>query len=210
MAVFSRSRYALSHLNPPPKCALRKGLSSDRKPSGYAKTCMKIVPCVDPIPLAISSTPGPALAIGHPNTSKPVAVPIVVVFYYLLGVQIHALANVPGSFHHICATIGIPIAFNSHLGLLHRTWTAATYFIWFFWFACTPVSTFADQCLLQKITATATAPSDAQKSNMARAHNAGAAALVMHRGQENCKSSLSVGLLFSVRAQLVSTDPFQD
>lgn len=59
--------------------------------------------------------------------------------------------------------------------------------------------------LFEKITATATATAslDAQKSNMARTHNAGAAALVMHRGQENCKSSLSVGLLFSVRSQLV-------
>lgn len=44
---------------------------------------------------------------------------------------------------------------------------------------------------------------------MARTHNAGAAALIMHRGPENCKSSLSVGLLFSVRSQLVSTDPLQ-
>ncbi len=70
----------------------------------------------------------------------------------------------------------------------------------------------ADEYLLQKITATATAtaPSDAQKSNMARTHNAGAAALVMHRGQENCKSSLSIGLLFSVRSQLVSVDPSHD
>ena len=78
---------------------------------------------------------------------------------------------------------------------------------------CTPIPNFADRCLpAQKITATATAtaPSEAQKSNMARTHNAGAAALVMHRGQENCKSSLSVGLLFSVRSQLVSVDPSQD
>ena len=45
---------------------------------------------------------------------------------------------------------------------------------------------------------------------MARTHNAGAAALVMHRGQENCRSSLSVGLLFAVRSQLVSPDPFKD
>ena len=45
---------------------------------------------------------------------------------------------------------------------------------------------------------------------MAKTHNAGAAALVMHRGQENCKSSLSVGLLFSVRSQLVSPHPFFD
>ncbi|KAF6232100.1 hypothetical protein HO173_009694 [Letharia columbiana] len=59
--------------------------------------------------------------------------------------------------------------------------------------------------LFEKIAATATAktPSDAEKSSMVSTHNAGAAALVMHRGQENCKSSLSVGLLFSVRSQLV-------
>ena len=65
---------------------------------------------------------------------------------------------------------------------------------------------FADS-LLQKIAATASAPTEAQKSNMVKTHNAGAAALVMHRGQENCKSPLSVGLLFSVRSQLVSIPP---
>ena len=63
--------------------------------------------------------------------------------------------------------------------------------------------------VLQKIAATATAPTDAQKSNLARTHNAGAAALVMHRGKENCKSPLSIGLLFSVRSQLVCTDVLQ-
>ena len=102
------------------------------------------------------------------------------------------------------------VAFNPHLGLSHCIWTAAICLMRFQQFNCSPVPAFANHCLLQKITATATAPSDAQKSNMARAHNAGAAALVMHRGQENCKSSLSVGLLFSVRSQLVSTDPSQD
>ena len=45
---------------------------------------------------------------------------------------------------------------------------------------------------------------------MAKTHNAGAAALVMHRGMENCKSPLSIGLLFSVRSQLVSTHILQD
>ena len=39
---------------------------------------------------------------------------------------------------------------------------------------------------------------------MARMHNAGAAALVMHRGPENAKTPLGIGLLFSVRSQLVS------
>ena len=39
---------------------------------------------------------------------------------------------------------------------------------------------------------------------MARMHNAGAAALVMHRGPENVKTPLGIGLLFSVRSQLVS------
>ena len=39
---------------------------------------------------------------------------------------------------------------------------------------------------------------------MARMHNAGAAALVMHRGPENIKTPLGIGLLFSVRSQLVS------
>ena len=73
------------------------------------------------------------------------------------------------------------------------------------WSCCTSISTFADHCLLQKITGMATTPTE--RSNMAKTHNAGAAALVMHRGLENCKSSLSVGLLFSVRSQLVSTDP---
>lgn len=53
----------------------------------------------------------------------------------------------------------------------------------------------------QKITASA----DASKVNMAKTHNAGASALVMHRGQENVKSPLAVGLLFSVRSQLVCT-----
>jgi len=43
---------------------------------------------------------------------------------------------------------------------------------------------------------------------MARAHNAGAAALVMHRGHDNVKTNLGVGLLFSVRSQLVRT-PFE-
>ena len=39
---------------------------------------------------------------------------------------------------------------------------------------------------------------------MARMHNAGAAALIMHRGAENAKTPLGIGLLFSVRSQLVS------
>ena len=38
---------------------------------------------------------------------------------------------------------------------------------------------------------------------MTSTHNAGAAALVRHRGRENCKSPLSIGLLFAVRTQLV-------
>ena len=38
---------------------------------------------------------------------------------------------------------------------------------------------------------------------MARAHNSGAAALVMHRGADNIKSTVAVGLLFAVRSQLV-------
>ena len=42
------------------------------------------------------------------------------------------------------------------------------------------------------------------RTHMARMHNAGAAALVMHRGPENVKTPLGIGLLFSVRSQLVS------
>ena len=42
---------------------------------------------------------------------------------------------------------------------------------------------------------------------MARMHNAGAAALVMHRGPENAKTPLGIGLLFSVRSQLVNIIP---
>ena len=38
---------------------------------------------------------------------------------------------------------------------------------------------------------------------MASTHNAGAAALVKHRGAANCKSPLAIGLLFAVRTQLV-------
>lgn len=38
---------------------------------------------------------------------------------------------------------------------------------------------------------------------MAKTHNAGAAALIMHRGQANVTSSVAVGLLFAVRSQLV-------
>ena len=41
--------------------------------------------------------------------------------------------------------------------------------------------------------------------NMARMHYRGAAALVMHRGEENIKTNLGIGLLFSVRSQLVGT-----
>lgn len=41
------------------------------------------------------------------------------------------------------------------------------------------------------------------KSNMLSTHNAGAQALVRHRGKENCKSPLSIGILFAVRTQLV-------
>ena len=48
-----------------------------------------------------------------------------------------------------------------------------------------------------------TAQADSEKASMGRTHNAGAAALVMHRGQENVKTALSIGLLFSVRSQLV-------
>ncbi len=49
------------------------------------------------------------------------------------------------------------------------------------------------------------AKSEAYKThtNMTSTHNAGAAALVKHRGRENCKSPLAVGLLFAVRTQLV-------
>ena len=52
----------------------------------------------------------------------------------------------------------------------------------------------------QKIMASA----GASRTHMARMHNAGAAALVMHRGAENVKTPLGIGLLFSVRSQLVS------
>ena len=38
---------------------------------------------------------------------------------------------------------------------------------------------------------------------MTNMHNAGAAALVMHRGADNVKTDVGVGLLFSVRSQLV-------
>ena len=41
------------------------------------------------------------------------------------------------------------------------------------------------------------------QSKMTSTHNAGAAALVKHRGKDNCKSPLAVGLLFAVRTQLV-------
>ena len=47
------------------------------------------------------------------------------------------------------------------------------------------------------------ASAGASRTHMARMHNAGAAALVMHRGPENVKTPLGVGLLFSVRSQLV-------
>ncbi|MCJ1280405.1 hypothetical protein MMC21_008233 [Puttea exsequens] len=53
--------------------------------------------------------------------------------------------------------------------------------------------------LFEKITAR----DDTSKSNMAKAHNSGAAALVMHRGHDNVKTNVAVGLLFSVRSQLV-------
>ena len=43
----------------------------------------------------------------------------------------------------------------------------------------------------------------ASKSDMTKMHNAGASALVMHRGPDNVKTDLGVGLLFSVRSQLV-------
>ena len=39
--------------------------------------------------------------------------------------------------------------------------------------------------------------------SMTSTHNAGAAALVKHRGPANCASSLAIGLLFAVRTQLV-------
>ena len=51
----------------------------------------------------------------------------------------------------------------------------------------------------QKIMASA----GVSRTHMARMHNAGAAALVMHRGHDNVKTSLGIGLLFSVRSQLV-------
>ena len=38
---------------------------------------------------------------------------------------------------------------------------------------------------------------------MTSTHNAGAAALVKHRGPQNCKTPLAIGLLFAVRTQLV-------
>ena len=47
------------------------------------------------------------------------------------------------------------------------------------------------------------ANADASRSDMTRMHNAGAAALVMHRGPDNIKNNLAVGLLFAVRSQLV-------
>ena len=47
----------------------------------------------------------------------------------------------------------------------------------------------------------------ASRTHMARMHNAGAAALVMHRGPENAKTPLGIGLLFSVRSQLVNIIP---
>ncbi|KAL2052527.1 hypothetical protein ABVK25_007087 [Lepraria finkii] len=53
--------------------------------------------------------------------------------------------------------------------------------------------------LFEKIMASA----DASKSDMTKMHNAGAAALVMHRGLDNVKTDLAIGLLFSVRSQLV-------
>ncbi|KAK4692838.1 hypothetical protein P7C71_g4449, partial [Lecanoromycetidae sp. Uapishka_2] len=53
--------------------------------------------------------------------------------------------------------------------------------------------------LFEKITA----GPDSSKSSMVQAHNSGAAALVMHRGQDNVKTNVGVGLLFSVRSQLV-------
>ncbi|KAL6714767.1 hypothetical protein ACLMJK_008192 [Lecanora helva] len=53
--------------------------------------------------------------------------------------------------------------------------------------------------LYEKINASA----DVSKSEMAKTHNAGAAALIMHRGQANVASSVAVGLLFAVRSQLV-------
>lgn len=42
---------------------------------------------------------------------------------------------------------------------------------------------------------------------MAQTHNAGAAALIMHRGQANVISPVAVGLLFAVRSQLVDPPP---
>ena len=56
--------------------------------------------------------------------------------------------------------------------------------------------------LFERISATSS-PHSATHTNMTSTHNAGAAALVKHRGAENCKSPLAIGLLFAVRTQLV-------
>ena len=56
---------------------------------------------------------------------------------------------------------------------------------------------------IQKVTASV----DVSKNNMAKTHNAGAAALIMHRGRANVATSIAVGLLFAVRSQLVGFLP---
>ena len=62
-----------------------------------------------------------------------------------------------------------------------------------------PIILFSALTISQKINASATA----SKNVMAQTHNAGAAALIMHRGQANVVSPIAIGLLFAVRSQLV-------
>ena len=114
MAIFSRSRYTLSRLKPS-KCVLyarncqtesqvvRQNMYESRAVSGF-------------IPSAISRTPGPAPAIGHPNTCKPIS-------------------------HLICATVGIPYRFQPSFGASASHLDCSNISHATFWFEYSPVST---------------------------------------------------------------------
>ncbi|KAL9124221.1 MAG: hypothetical protein Q9217_006428 [Psora testacea] len=72
-----------------------------------------------------------------------------------------------------------------------------------------PIESFKDETLMavlllglfERITASSSASKP--YTNMTSTHNAGAAALVKHRGRENCTSPVAIGMLFAVRTQLV-------
>ncbi|KAG8532498.1 uncharacterized protein KY384_002375 [Bacidia gigantensis] len=74
-----------------------------------------------------------------------------------------------------------------------------------------PVESLRDETLLavlllglfERLSAATGSNTGESSTDMTSTHNAGAAALVKHRGRENCTSSLAIGLLFAVRSQLV-------